>query len=674
MKLHSPRWVAACLALLAFNTSATVLYVDASCANPTPPYAGWSTAATNIQDAVDAATDGDFVLVTNGVYQTGGRVVYGSLTNRVVINKLITMQSVNGPAVTVIQGCQDPNSINGDVAVRCAYLTNGASFSGFTLTNGATLNDQFESLDDRLYSGGGIYCESLTAIISNCIITSCSASDTGGGAVGGTLNNCVLTNSSSFIGGGAGDNTLNNCVLASNSAFYGGGIYNSLANNCLFAGNSGNTGGGAYYSTLTNCLLTANSAPYSGGADTCTLNNCTLTGNSASYAGAVGSSTVNNCALAGNSASFNGGGAYSCFLTNCVLSGNSGYYGGGAELSTLQSCVLSSNTAALNGGGADSSTLNQCTLFGNSGSFGGGASGSTLNSCTLSNNFAVLFDYEGGEGGGADYCNLANCLLTGNSADYIGGGADSSAFVNCTLADNSAGGSGGGASQSLLNNCIVYFNTAPDGPNFAPPTEYYPGCTLNYCCTTPMPDNGADNFTNAPLVVDPTGGDFHLQSNSPCINAGNNSFVPATNDLDGNPRIQGGTVDVGAYEYQTPTSIISYAWLQHYGLPTDGSADFIDSDGDGMNNWQEWIAGTDPTNPLSLLKMTTVTNDASGMTVTWQSVSGITYFLQRSTDLGAQPAFSTIQTGIAGQPGTTSYTDTDATGSGPYFYRVGVQQ
>ncbi len=45
-------------------------------------------------------------------------------------------------------------------------------------------------------------------------------------------------------------------------------------------------------------------------------------------------------------------------------------------------------------------------------------------------------------------------------------------------------------------------------------------------------------------------GDLRLQSNSPCINAGNNAYVSNTIDLDGNPRIVSGTVDIGAYEYQ----------------------------------------------------------------------------------------------------------------------------
>src|SRR5256885_16689078 len=83
---------------------AAELFVDLHCPNPQPPYGSWSTAATNIQTAVDAANAGDIVWVTNGIYQTGTRILPGDTTpNRVAVTKAITVRSVNGPVAAGIK-------------------------------------------------------------------------------------------------------------------------------------------------------------------------------------------------------------------------------------------------------------------------------------------------------------------------------------------------------------------------------------------------------------------------------------------------------------------------------------------------------------------------------------------------------------------------------------------
>ena len=236
---------------------------------------------------------------------------------------------------------------------------------------------------------------------------------------------------------------------------------------------------------------------------------------------------------------------------------------------------------------------------------------------------------------------LNNCTLTGNSASY-----------------------GGGAEYATLNNCIVYYNTAPSYAN----SDI--NCTLNYCCTKPLPAAGTGNLTNAPLFVNQAGGNVRLQTNSPCINAGLNAYASGALDLAGNPRISGGTVDIGAYEFQFLDRF--HAWLQFYGLPTDGSADYADADADRLNNWQEWVAGTNPTNAASVLRVQAPVRNPSSLLLRWSSVSNRTYFVERATNL-VSAAFSVLETNIPGLPDTTSFTDTNPPVPGPAYYRVGVQ-
>ena len=62
---------------------------------PTPhgPYTNWVTAATNIEDAVDVAGSGDEIVVADGTYATGARVVSGA-SRRVAVTKPLTVRSV----------------------------------------------------------------------------------------------------------------------------------------------------------------------------------------------------------------------------------------------------------------------------------------------------------------------------------------------------------------------------------------------------------------------------------------------------------------------------------------------------------------------------------------------------------------------------------------------------
>lgn len=596
-----------------------VHYVDLNCTNSISPFTNWLTAATNIQDAIASAQSGEVVVANDGVYTNGGAVMFGAETNRVMLTNGITLLSLNGASAAMIVG---------GTQMRCVYVGSNSVLFGFTLTNGHAGNSGDITNEQ---SGGGAWCET-GGVISNCWVlgnVEQSSTGAGGGVYGGAIYNSTLAKNTGN-GGGAAYSTLFNCNIASNSitgTINGGGVYYSVASNCVFTANIGySAGGGAYRSRLYNCTLFTNWSQFNGGA----AFQCAL------Y----------SCALYTNACGFGVGGAFQSFLTNCVLIGNHGMNGGTVS-STNYNCLFAGN-------------------YGNSGgNGGGGVNGGISYNCIFTNNTTPNV------GGGAAGATLYNCLLVGNAA-YNGGGAASCILNNCTVVGNTATNIGGGAyaTSGSVNNSIVYYNHTAGGTD----VNYF-GVKFNFSCS--FPSTSGIVTTNPPLFVD-SNSDFQLLSNSPCINSGTN--FNATNgipfvavDLDGNARIARGAVDIGAYEFQTPASVLPYWWLWQYGLATDGSADFADGDGDGMNDYNEWRTGTNPTNSASVLVLQSPTATATNATITWQSISGIRYFVQRGSDLSAQPAFSTIATNIVGQVGMTSYNDITATNSVPYFYRVGVQ-
>lgn len=189
---------------------AATLYVDLNSPSPTAPYASWATSATNIQDAIEAAVDGDLVLVTNGVYGTGGKMKFGDLTNRVALDKAITVQSVNGPWFTMIRGNGATNGLN---AVRCAWITNGARLEGFTLTAGATRTSGDQT---NLLNGGGALCLGVDVKLFNCLVISNSAQSFGGGVFQGQVVNSAIVGNRSQAGSGVAFARLQNCSVVSN--------------------------------------------------------------------------------------------------------------------------------------------------------------------------------------------------------------------------------------------------------------------------------------------------------------------------------------------------------------------------------------------------------------------------------------------------------------------------
>ncbi|HUU94894.1 MAG TPA: right-handed parallel beta-helix repeat-containing protein [Phycisphaerae bacterium] len=536
----------------ALTVPVVLVAVTAATADGDTIYVCWDGSGDylTIQEGIDAAQDGDDVVVCDGIYTGPGN------KNLDFGGKLITVRSENGPENCIID-CEDDG--------RGFYFHSGETaesvMDGLTIGNG------------RVGDGAGIYCTNQSSpTITNCAFTD-NVADVGGGAIccwdfsSPTITNCtIMGNIGSYYGGGAvycerySSPTISNCTITTNTGKDGAAIHcwTSCSPSILDCTISGNTttamgNGGAIYCyesspTLTDCVVSANRAWEGGGL----------------YCESQSGPTIANCRFASNVASSSswdeGGGGICCRsssspnITYCTIAQNAARSGGGilcCESSdpTIEHCTLSENSATRAGGGIScddqntSPTISDCTITGNSAdeisAIGGGlhcgrSARPTVTRCTFNENSA----YDGGgahckgaamisdcefsgnfalnRGGGMHcdfgpppYPTLTNCTIRGNGCGQRGGGiaithsggSGGATVANCAIADNSAN-LGGGVYTSYgsanISNCIISGNTANyDGAGIY--SNYEDSPTISDC-----------------MIVDNTaaddGGGFYCQS------------------------------------------------------------------------------------------------------------------------------------------------------------------
>ncbi|MHC4946144.1 MAG: right-handed parallel beta-helix repeat-containing protein [Planctomycetota bacterium] len=490
-----------------------------------------------IQGAIDAAVNGDTVIVQFGYYRE----------NIDLLGKAITLMSEQGPDVTIIDG-----SKTGSVVTIQSGEDELSVIKGFTLYNGKST------------TGGGMFIgNSSGPTVTNCSFIGNTATSFGGGMYIADLSSPAVADCN-FIGN----------TISSSSNGTGGGMYmnssNSVITDCYFFGNSATQGGGGMAvgfnsnPIVTECNFFGNTAAEEldglGGGGMCIFEQsdpiveyCTFSGNTAKHGGGMynnySSPTVLECPFSENSALEGGGGMY-CVdfsnptVTDCPFSNNAAFWGGGMANDNfsnpvLNDCVFNENTAPFgNGGGMYNLYYCHPKIF----------------SCTFSDNQA---NAHGGGMNNDKYCEpvVINCTFFGNTAQQGYGGAMFNQttcrpeMANCTLYGNSAFQSGGGISnfsQSDLKvtNCILW-NDTPDEINNIGSSSY-----VTYSCLQGG-YAGTGNIDSDPLFVDAANADLHLLFTSPCRNTGDTSAVKKFLDFEGDPRIAYGEVDMGADEFYT---------------------------------------------------------------------------------------------------------------------------
>ena len=478
-----------------------------------------------IQAAIDAALDGDTVLVADGIYR-------GSGNKNILFNgKAITVKSENGPENCIID---------------CEYSGRGFNFineegensvlSGFTIING------YAWLSDVGFTGGGVNCHYFSSpTITNCIITGNQAELGGGGIYCGwdsspSITNCIISNNISKTSGGGieahlrSSPTIAACIIVENIAYYsGGGIIcahgsapnissSTISKNITYFDEGGGISANAASPTITNCTISLNQAKAGGGLYfySCPISphisNSNITGNLALSGGGIyweyTSPVINKCSITGNQSietsnptSGYGGG---------IFCGRPNYVGQGKLAPSIVNSIISGNSAAKSGGAIYAKANEGCTrsVF--------------ITNCLIGQNRAP-------QGGGL-FLDITHCDIA-----YT--------ITNCTISRNEANDSGGIhfselSSASKITNTIIWGNTS-DQINLSNIDVTYSNISGGYA--------GVGNINRRPYFVCASRQNYRLGASSPCIDAGTSVNAPNI-DIVGSLRPQGNGYDMGAYE------------------------------------------------------------------------------------------------------------------------------
>ena len=474
-----------------------------------------------IQAGIDAAVDGDTVLVADGTYTGVGNrdIDFGG--------KAITLQSANGAGATTIDIQANKAQAHRAFDFRSGE-TEASMVKGFTVLNGL------------MNRGGAVLCEDGSSPqFQSCIFQNNSAdqvvAEDGGGAV------YALGSSPAFIE----CDFVQNQVEA-NFIYGGGGAVRSQSGSsptftlCTFSENSAfgtDSDGGAV-------------AVWDGGHPE--FYSCTFTANQAVWDGAL--------------TNYSGVTMHDCLFQDNVATGANALAGAYGQWGDVF--------------GAGHSELVNCSFIGNSARGAGGAyvwglgATASLTNCSFIGNSATTGSAGGSAVEGFAAATFTNCLFADNEAVPNGGGLwvgrdGEATVVNCTFAQNDASNLGGGLylfenGSADVANCVFWGNV-PDQIGVVdadPPLVSYSDIEGGW--------GGPGNVERDPLFVDPDNGDFHLSSGSSCIDAADNTALPVdiTTDLDGNRRFvddpktkdtgngEAPIVDMGAYEFQ----VVSCDW------------------------------------------------------------------------------------------------------------------